>query len=70
MKDVSSCSMMPEAASKPRMACSMKEAAEILGISYISVWRLVTRGKLRAVSVLRTKIIPLKEIDRFLNQAA
>jgi len=70
MKDVSSCSVMPEAASKPRMAYSMKEAAEILGISYISVWRLVKRRKLRAVDALRTKIIPLQEIQRFLSQAA
>jgi len=62
--------MMPEAASKGRMACSMQEAAQMLGISYTSVWRLIKRGKLRSLDALRTKIIPMKEIERFLSKAA
>jgi hypothetical protein len=52
----------------PRKAYSLKEAAQILGISYISAFRLVQRGLLRSSSALRTKIIPATELDRFLKE--
>jgi predicted site-specific integrase-resolvase len=51
-----------------RLAYSMAETAEALGISYISVHRLVKRGLLRSSSALRTKVIPRTEIERFLAQ--
>ena len=51
----------------PRMAYSMREAAQILGCSYISVHRLLKRGLLKSSSALRTKIIPTTEIERFLK---
>ena len=51
----------------PRLAWSLKETAEILGLSYPTVWRLINRGKLRAVPGIRHKVIPQKEIDRFLE---
>jgi excisionase family DNA binding protein len=44
----------------------MRETAAILGISYFTVSRLVTRGKLRASNALRNKLIPRSEIERFL----
>lgn len=50
----------------PRMGYSMKEAAIILGVSYISIQRLVKRGLLRASGALRHKIISSCEIQEFL----
>lgn len=51
----------------PRLAYSMRETAEILGVSYITVHRLVLRGLLRSSSACRHKIIPKTEIERFLR---
>jgi hypothetical protein len=50
----------------PRKAYTMAETAAILGISYISVHRLLQRGLLRSSTALRHKMIPASEIDRFL----
>lgn len=50
-----------------RLAWSLKETAAVLGLSYPTVWRLVQRGKIRAVPGLRHKLIPQKEIERFLG---
>ena len=51
----------------PKLAYSMAEAAHVLGISYISVHRLLKRGLLKSSSALRHKIIPHTEIERFLK---
>jgi hypothetical protein len=53
--------------SVPRLAFSMEETALALGVSYITVQRLVKRGLLKSSSALRHKIIPATEIQRFLN---
>ena len=53
----------------PRLAYTMRETAEILGVSYITVFRLLKRGKLRASDAVRTKIIPRTEIERFLRDS-
>ena len=50
----------------PRLAYTLRETAEILGISYISVYRLCQRDKLKANNALRHKLIPRTEIDNFL----
>jgi len=51
----------------PRLAYSMKEAAVALGVSYISIHRLLKRGLLKSSSALRTKVIPATELERFLK---
>ncbi len=51
----------------PRLAFSMREAAAALGVSYVTIHRLLKRGLLKSSSALRTKIIPATEIQRFLN---
>ena len=56
-------------AALPRLAFSMKETAEILGVSYITVHRLLKRGKLRASDAIRNKVIPRTEIERFLRES-
>ena len=53
----------------PRLAYTMRETAEILGVSYITVHRLLKRGKLRASDAVRNKVIPLTEIQRFLRES-
>lgn len=50
----------------PRLAFSLQETADMLGLSYITVYRLVQRGKLKSSGPLRTKLITKAEIDRFL----
>jgi len=56
----------PAVAQVPKLALSLKEAAEALGVSYISIWRLTKRGKLRTVKALRTPLVPVVELQRFL----
>ncbi len=51
-----------------RIAYSLHEAAEMLGVNYFSVYRLVRRGKLKACRVLRGKfLIPRTELFRLLD---
>jgi len=45
----------------PRLAYSMREAAEAIGVSYITIHRLLKRGLLKSSSALRTKVIPATE---------
>ena len=54
--------------SEKRLAYTMKETAEILGVSYITVHRLIQRGLLKPSLALRHKIIPKFEIERFLKE--
>jgi len=52
----------------PRLAYTMEETAEILGVSYITVHRLLKRGLLHSSTALRHKLIPFSEIQRFLRE--
>src|SRR5262245_27990706 len=49
-----------------RLAYTMKETADLLGVSYVTVHRLLQRGLLRASAASRHKIISRREIERFL----
>jgi excisionase family DNA binding protein len=51
-----------------RLAYTMRETSEILGVSYITVHRLIQRGLLKSSRALRHKIIPKREIERFLKE--
>ena len=51
-----------------RIAYSIPEAADMLGLDYFGVYRLVQRGKLKACRVLRGKfLISRTELFRLLN---
>jgi len=51
-----------------RLAYSIQESADMLGLHYFSVYRLVQRGKLKACRVLRGKFLVLRsELVKFLN---
>jgi hypothetical protein len=54
----------------PRLSFSMKETAKILGVSYITVHRLLQRGLLKSSFACRTKIISKTEIERFLKETS
>jgi hypothetical protein len=53
-----------------RLSFSMRETADSLGVSYITVHRLIQRGLLRSSKALRHKIISRVEIERFLNETS
>ncbi len=51
----------------PRLAYSAHETAQVLGLSYETVHRLIKRGQLKSSTALRHKLIPVTEIERFLK---
>ena len=53
-----------------RLAYSLKETAEMLGVNYFSVYGLVKRGKLKACRVLRGKfLVPRFKLVKLINTA-
>lgn len=57
---------LPE--TKERLAYSIKESADLLGVSYFSVYRLIQRGKLKVCRVLHGKVIvPRSELLKLLK---
>jgi excisionase family DNA binding protein len=58
-------SILPET---ERLAYSIQESADLLGVDYFSVYRLIQRGKLRACRALRGKLlVPRSELLRLLK---
>jgi excisionase family DNA binding protein len=56
------------AAEPERLAYSIQESADLLGVNYFSVYRLIQRGKLRACRALRGKLlVPRTELLRLLK---
>ena len=50
-----------------RLAYSIQEAADMLGVNYFSVYRLVQRGKLKVCRALRGKLlVPRAELLKLL----
>lgn len=52
---------------RERLAYSMQETADLLGLSYLTVYRLNKRGLLKSSTALRHKLFPKTEIERFLK---
>ena len=60
---------LPEKAeNNKRLVYTMQETADILGVHYITVHRLIQRGLLKCSKALRKKLIPATEIERFLKE--
>ena len=58
----------PAPGQKERLSYSIHEAAELLGVDYYSVYRLIQRGKLRACRALRGKfLVPRTELLKLLS---
>jgi predicted site-specific integrase-resolvase len=53
-----------------RLALNQKEAAKALGISQVTLWRLVKRGLIRPSLALRTPLYPISELERFLRETS
>jgi excisionase family DNA binding protein len=63
---------VPEATETPateqRLAYSVQEAADLLGVHYFSVYRLIQSGQLKACRALRGKLlVPRTELLRLLK---
>jgi excisionase family DNA binding protein len=58
----------PPVPSAERLAYSIQESAEMLGVNYFSVYRLIQRGKLKPCRALRGKLlVPRAELLRLLK---
>lgn len=58
----------PPIEKRERLSYSIHEAADLLGVDYYSVYRLIQRKKLRACRALRGKLlIPRTELLKLLN---
>lgn len=53
-----------------RLALSMAEAADALGVSESSIWRLCRRGLLKHSKALRHRRIAVAELNRYLSDTA
>ncbi len=53
-----------------RLALTRQETARALGVTPITVDRLVARGLLRPCRALRRPLFPLPEIERFLKETS
>src|SRR5262245_3953721 len=51
----------------PRVAFSVAEVAAMTGLAPISIYRLIARGRLRACTVLRHKLISATEVAKLVN---
>jgi excisionase family DNA binding protein len=66
--EMNSATVVDQAAERERLAYSVQEAADLLGVDYFSVYRLIQRGKLRACRALRGKLlVPRTELVRLLK---
>lgn len=52
----------------PKLALTLGESAEALRVSVRTVERLLQRGRLRAKSIGRRRVIPVSELERFLAE--
>ena len=56
------------AVASERLAYSVQEAADLLGVNYFSVYRLIQRRKLKVCRALRGKLlVPRDELVKLLN---
>jgi excisionase family DNA binding protein len=51
----------------PRIAVKMPEAAAMLGVSTKTIRRAIQRGDIRVTRKFRHKLIPVSELERFIN---
>jgi hypothetical protein len=48
-----------------RLACSVLEASQLVGVSYTTLWRAIKRGDLRPIKGVGFLRISRKELERF-----
>lgn len=58
----------PKPTPPERLAYSIQEAADMLGVNYFSIYRLIQRGKLKVCRALRGKLlVPRTELLKLLQ---
>jgi len=57
-----------ERSGQERLAYSMREAAEAIGICERSVWQVIKDGRLKAIKIGRSVRITREELLRFLRE--
>ncbi|MCW5555499.1 MAG: helix-turn-helix domain-containing protein [Verrucomicrobiae bacterium] len=58
----------PSNGTPERLAYSVQEAADLLGVNYFSIYRLIQRGKLKVCRALRGKLlVPRDELLKLLK---
>jgi excisionase family DNA binding protein len=67
MKTIPQTEAQPNPTPPERLAYSIQEAADMLGVNYFSVYRLIQRGKLKPCRALRGKLlVPRTELLKLL----
>ena len=67
MENIPQTEAAPSTLPAERLAYSIQEAADMLGVNYFSVYRLIQRGKLKPCRVLRGKLlVPRTELLKLL----
>lgn len=54
----------------PRLTYKLAEAAQLLGVSTITVRRAIARGLIKPIRAFRTPLISAAELERFTNSSA
>ena len=49
---------------------TLKEVAQMLGVTYNTVWNLITAGKIKAVKVGRVLRVEQEEVERIMKEGA
>lgn len=52
----------------PLLVLTLEEAAEVLHCGRSTMFEMVNAGKIRTVQVGRKRLVPVKEIERFLEE--
>lgn len=63
VQSVSTCQMLP------RLAYSLAESEAMSGLSRSSLYRLIAAGRLKTVHCGRRRLVPARELERFLSGA-
>ena len=50
-----------------RLAVTVEEAANLLSLSRAKLYRLLSKGEIRGLKVGRSRRIPLRELERFVE---
>jgi excisionase family DNA binding protein len=67
MENIPETQEQPTTPPPERLAYSIQEAADMLGVNYFSVYRLIQRGKLKVCRALRGKLlVPRTELLKLL----
>ena len=67
METIPQTEAQPNPTPPERLAYSIQEAADMLGVNYFSVYRLIQRGKLKVCRALRGKLlVPRTELLKLL----